>query len=1172
MADKPITNETVAIDAADHEPPSNRRARRWMRGAANVAIEVFGDLFAVLAGLLILSSYLANTLLIKQSSSLAAFQPTLKRLMAQSFDGADARYKALDLKWYPARDALILQAENIDILNGQGERVQDLALLRAGFHLDGLVDLKPDLRSVEIIGGDVTWLERDDGSVIAGLGRPKSVGQFGSVYRGTSEGGQRQNPDWLSQFSSITLQDSQLFVVNERNGLDLLMKVNALRGQRDGDQLALNVSGTAFTGSALTQDDPPDPITSELDPPSSGTLNFRLRSPDALQTLSIDWELDDLRLDQIAPRDGRFSIARTFALPISAQGSGIYSRKDGLRAIEMDINAGAGIVTLAGEAQPVSSVHFNASLDTGEERMTVNHIALSSDLVSFDGDGIVRELGRLSDGDINTSPVFDLNFDSAKLDLTPTFESSLQFRDIDAIGQIDLDARSLSFSSLEMRPNADRTYALALNGEIRSTRDSLSLLRITGSATETLTAPDLLALWPVEFASGARRWINRSVLGGTIDSLTFDINLDDDFFQDRQLTPERVKVDMSVIDGTVKYISTMTPITEAFASGSIEGNQLFLDLASGRIGNVVLTEGRVDIPRLMPKGGDILISAQADAPAQDLLGLVDQPPFEYLQRYGVSPDGFGGTGSLKLTVKRPLLEFFDRDRIEYSVAGTFTDGYAPFTLGGYSISQADVAFEGGKDGIFLSGPANLGPWRADVSWAERYGQNGEPTRYTVDGTIDAATLDAFGVPSRQILGGELGIKLDVTGRGINVDRATLDADLTQAEISFGTAWNKTSGQPGQLSAVMSRSAGITEFERFVLEAPGLALQGSASFREDFALRSAQLNQVSIDGLINGKATLARAPYLNTERFDLDIEGAFLNVSDYVKNALQSRSQGWALPVELDAAFAQVLLGEDYMIEDGVMRYVHSGEAVESLVLTGTRPNGPLTGSIVQTEAGRNASLRIPDMSLAVEAVYGITATQGGALQLDADLPPSGQPGATFGTLNVDDFTVSDAPFLAQLLSLASLTGLLDALSGDGLGFDTLSTDFALRQRQLSLRDARMSGPALGLTAEGEVNFEARDVDIEGALVPAYTANSLLNDVPLIGDIFTDKDGEGVFALTYTVDGTFDSAQIAVNPLSALTPGFLRGIFRSDREDIDPEMIDQIESVRPNSETDGDDAD
>ena len=65
------------------------------------------------------------------------------------------------------------------------------------------------------------------------------------------------------------------------------------------------------------------------------------------------------------------------------------------------------------------------------------------------------------------------------------------------------------------------------------------------------------------------------------------------------------------------------------------------------------------------------------------------------------------------------------------------------------------------------------------------------------------------------------------------------------------------------------------------------------------------------------------------------------------------------------------------------------------------------------------------------------------------------------------------------------------------------------------------------------------MDLRGTLVPAYTINSVLGNIPILGTLLTGGEGEGVFALTYRVSGAPDSPTVSVNPLSALAPGFLR---------------------------------
>jgi hypothetical protein len=84
--------------------------------------------------------------------------------------------------------------------------------------------------------------------------------------------------------------------------------------------------------------------------------------------------------------------------------------------------------------------------------------------------------------------------------------------------------------------------------------------------------------------------------------------------------------------------------------------------------------------------------------------------------------------------------------------------------------------------------------------------------------------------------------------------------------------------------------------------------------------------------------------------------------------------------------------------------------------------------------------------------------------------------------------------------------------------------------------------SLGLTAQGNVDMSAGRVSMNGTVVPAYALNSALGRIPFVGKIFSPEKGGGLFAARYSVDGPFGDASVSVNPLSVLTPGFLRGLF------------------------------
>ncbi|MCK4940083.1 MAG: AsmA-like C-terminal domain-containing protein, partial [Rhodospirillaceae bacterium] len=117
------------------------------------------------------------------------------------------------------------------------------------------------------------------------------------------------------------------------------------------------------------------------------------------------------------------------------------------------------------------------------------------------------------------------------------------------------------------------------------------------------------------------------------------------------------------------------------------------------------------------------------------------------------------------------------------------------------------------------------------------------------------------------------------------------------------------------------------------------------------------------------------------------------------------------------------------------------------------------------------------------------------------------------------------------------------LQGEGLNFDILEVPFSLNKGALKIKDARTSGPSIGITASGKADFRGKSLDIEGTVVPAYAINSLLGNIPIIGQILSGPEkGSGIFAATYSMKNKGDKLEINFNPMSALAPGVLRGIF------------------------------
>jgi hypothetical protein len=118
-------------------------------------------------------------------------------------------------------------------------------------------------------------------------------------------------------------------------------------------------------------------------------------------------------------------------------------------------------------------------------------------------------------------------------------------------------------------------------------------------------------------------------------------------------------------------------------------------------------------------------------------------------------------------------------------------------------------------------------------------------------------------------------------------------------------------------------------------------------------------------------------------------------------------------------------------------------------------------------------------------------------------------------------------------------------SGEPLTFDHMVVPFAVASNQFYVNNASINGPILGVTMRGHIDFGHDTLSLSGTYIPLYGVNSVLGGFPLIGDILNGPRNEGMFGITFAVQGRTSNPDVAVNPMSLLAPGFLRQAFELD---------------------------
>ena len=145
---------------------------------------------------------------------------------------------------------------------------------------------------------------------------------------------------------------------------------------------------------------------------------------------------------------------------------------------------------------------------------------------------------------------------------------------------------------------------------------------------------------------------------------------------------------------------------------------------------------------------------------------------------------------------------------------------------------------------------------------------------------------------------------------------------------------------------------------------------------------------------------------------------------------------------------------------------------------------------------------------------------------------------TNSTLKIYDFKLKELPALTKILTLASLQGIADILSGEGIRFNEFEMNFKNKGNLMTIEEIYAIGPAISILMDGYVE-KNKLISLRGTLVPATTINKFIGSLPVLGKILVgSKTGEGVFGVSFKIKGPPKKLETSVNPIKTLTPRFI----------------------------------
>jgi AsmA-like C-terminal region/Protein of unknown function len=689
----------------------------------------------------------------------------------------------------------------------------------------------------------------------------------------------------------------------------------------------------------------------------------------------------------------------------------------------------------------------------------------------------------------------------------------------------------------------------------------------------------LKALWPKALAPGARSWIGERVTavnfkGGTISYRTGDYLKDEaPVLED---SGERLSATFEVTDASFIPLTGMPPIVAPRALVRLENNALEISMPDAAVilpGNrkVPIKSGRLVAANVLTSRPESEISFTSQSQLGPFLEVVEQLPVRAVREAAPFPRAGDGKVDAQMKIKLPLVSKLAADDVVIEGKAKITDGRFGKVGGQFDIQGFTLALDLTSTALDAKGDLLVNGVPGKIVGQRIFGVDGSlqpPMKVTAN--LDEADRNQLGLDINDIVRGVVPIEVSLQSAGRPEPVIKLKADLTNAEVVLEpVAWRKPAGKQAIVEAdIASGKSYKTELQNFKVAGDDIAVEGWVGIGADSRMRefyfpSFALNVVSrleVQGTLgddNVWAIKAHGPTFDGR----DVFKSLFSVGDGAapKAKSEKSSKGTNLSVEI----GNVIGGNDVSLRNFKMKLSTRSEKLSTFDAKGTLDGGAQLAAVLdQTSGTRRLLVDSTDAGQVMKLIDFYPNLQNGRLQLEVNLDGKG-PAEKTGVLWVESFRVLGDPIVSEVVGSADEGR--PAIGGKGkvtreiFEFDRMRTPFSVGYGQFVLEESYLKGPLVGANMRGKVDFKTRRINIGGTYIPLQGLNGALGGIPLLGQLISGAHGEGIFGITFAVQGSMSDPQVLVNPLSLVAPGIFREMFQMTSQN--PSVLVRDEKIQ-----------
>ncbi|MDA8584659.1 DUF3971 domain-containing protein [Rhodobacteraceae bacterium] len=1014
-----------------------------------------------------------------------------------------------DIQFGIGRDGVPhIMLRDIQIADPQGGGYAHLNTLDADLSLDRLLRGKVAASSLDLSGAQVTIRRNADGSFAFDTSQSSDV-ETTDLPELLAQIDQMLASDALSSLTNVTANGIVLTLEDARSSRIWQASNATASARRTSDGLSVSLISDVFNG------------TDDIANVQASVSRSRMTGHVSLGVQVNDMPAADIAIQ--SPALSWLSVLDTSlsgSLRIDLDETGTLARTSGT------FDFAAGALRPTNDTPPVTfeSAQTYFTFDPVRQRIDFSQISVKSELGALraTGHSYLSEL----DGPWPRAFLGQLRVEELSYNGGGVFAAPVSFDDIRADARLRLDPFSVEIAQLVID---NEGVPLRASGQVEARQGRW--IATIDAKTKSLQKDRVLELWPLGLAPVTRDWLTENLKDGVVLNPAAGVRFETGGDVDISLSFE-------FDEARAKFLSELPELTSVAGRATMLDYDFTLSIEEGGVtastGEWLDASGsvfKVEDTRPKPALAEIVVNAQG--PLTAALTVLNNRPLRIMERANRSPDIANATASARAVVRLPLARDIPDDGVTYDVVARLTNVTSDKLVEDRVLSSPDLLVLANQDGISVDGTVRLDGVPLTATWEQPFkegAKNGGIVKGQV--TLSDGTIAAFGVGlPRGLLSGSTEANYTLT---LPIDQPS-ELELTSNLVGLGLSipsinWRKGRGSSGSLATRVTLND-VPKVEAFSVDAAGLSLDGTLDFSAN-GFRRARFSKARIGNWLNSSVTLTpgangTAIGINGGTFDL----RRFESGSGSSGGSSSRDAG-TIEINLDR-----LIVTDSIALGAVRGQLRRGAGglrgeFEARVNNGTPIKGQLTpanGGTAVRISSNNAAGVIRDAGLTENGQFG---------ELELDLTPvSGAPAGNYdGRFNIKDMRIRNAPLMADLLDAISVIGVLDQLNGPGIKFSNIDGRFRLTPQRLQLLQAAAVGPSIGISGDGFYNLASKQLDFRGVISPVYFLNG-------IGSIFTRR-GEGLFGFNYRVSGGANNPKIAVNPLSILTPGMFREIFRS----------------------------